>query len=224
MAASYSTNRKEYYAWQSMKQRCYNTKHQAYANYGGRGITICDRWLSSFVAFFDDIGPSPEGASIDRINNDGNYEPGNCRWATRREQLRNRRMNRFLTIRGETKTLAGWSETTGVSASLIVYRLNHDWAVEDAIFIPAAKNEGVGSMSDGRREKIEGNLGGAIANALMFTEATKIHIEGVMFNDVARRTLEYLDLAGYVISERRYTKGPTTTTPVVVDPPAVVDK
>ncbi len=85
---------KEYRAWRSMKTRCFLPNHPAYKNYGARGITVCDRWMHSFANFFVDMGLAPEsGRSLDRINNDGNYEPGNCRWATRSQQRRNRRVN-----------------------------------------------------------------------------------------------------------------------------------
>jgi hypothetical protein len=82
---------REYDVWISMKQRCDNPKQQAYRDYGGRGIEVCARWRESFPAFMADMGECPRGFSLDRINNDGNYEPSNCRWATRSEQRINQR-------------------------------------------------------------------------------------------------------------------------------------
>lgn len=97
---------REYSTWHSMKQRCFNSKNPYYPRYGGRGITICDRWLK-FEKFLEDMGLRPAGRTLDRINNDGNYEPGNCRWATHKEQCRNRVSNRVLTLKGKAKKIIG---------------------------------------------------------------------------------------------------------------------
>lgn len=127
----------EYGVWQGILRRCLNADDWAYRWYGGRGITVCDRWMNSFSAFFDDMGPRADGQGIDRINNDGNYEPSNCRWASREVNTRNRSIARMLTFNGETKNLIEWSNETGVSSSLFIHRVKTlGWSEEKAMFTP----------------------------------------------------------------------------------------
>jgi hypothetical protein len=94
-----------YHAWQQMRDRCYNDGRPAWKDYGGRGITVCERWNTSFEAFAEDMGDPPYGESLDRIDTNGNYEPGNCKWSTRQEQARNTRANRWFEWKGEQRTL-----------------------------------------------------------------------------------------------------------------------
>lgn len=106
----------EYSAWDQMIRRCTNPNHPSFLNYGGRGISVCKLWRHSFEAFFSDMGPRPSNQySIDRIDNSGNYEPANCRWATLREQNNNHRRNHNLTWRGETLSMTQWAERLGCS-------------------------------------------------------------------------------------------------------------
>lgn len=128
----------EYAAWRGMRRRCLSSSSASYHRYGGRGITICDRWRDSFDNFIADMGmkPSP-GHSLDRVNNDGNYEPGNCRWATMTEQLRNTSTNRYITLNGETMPLSAWVERTGLPGGCIANRLDRGWDVERALTTPS---------------------------------------------------------------------------------------
>jgi hypothetical protein len=99
------TDTREYSTWRGMKQRCTNPKLEEYKNYGGRGITICDRWLNSFENFYEDMGERPEGYSIERINNNGDYDPSNCRWANRLDQQNNTRVNILVPYDGKMISL-----------------------------------------------------------------------------------------------------------------------
>lgn len=127
-------------SWRSMKQRCNVPGANGYARYGGRGITVCERWNASFAAFLEDMGERPRGTTLDRIDNSKGYEPGNCRWTTVKEQQRNQRGNRLLTYRGETKCLTAWAETVGaangIGYSALNHRINRGWAVERALTEP----------------------------------------------------------------------------------------
>ena len=112
-----------YEVWQGMHQRCRNPNGRSYARYGGRGITVDPRWFD-FVAFIADMGERPEGASIERIDNDGPYSPDNCKWATPAEQGANTRQNRLLTANGETHHLREWSRRLQIDNSTLSRRIN----------------------------------------------------------------------------------------------------
>lgn len=107
-----------YISWSNMWQRCRNPKHPDHHNYGGRGIKVCERW-SSFENFLADMGERPVGRTLERMNTDGDYEPGNCRWATHREQMRNVRKNLWITHEGETMILTDWSRRLGIDAGTL---------------------------------------------------------------------------------------------------------
>jgi hypothetical protein len=138
----------EYRVWVGMVQRCAarNAGRKKYAGYAGRGIKVCQRWRESFAAFYADMGPRPSPKhSIDRINNDGDYEPGNCRWATASQQACNKRVNavhglrkgnHVLTFNGSTRCLSEWARLTGIGRMTIQYRLWRGWSVEDALTRP----------------------------------------------------------------------------------------
>ena len=124
-----------HYIWGNMKSRCYNPNNAHYVDYGGRGITICDVWRNDFTAFVDWAYGSGYAAdlSIDRVNNDGNYEPGNCRWATAKEQANNRRSSKLHLFRGEEKSISEWGRIYGQNAHTVLYRIRHGWSLEDAL-------------------------------------------------------------------------------------------
>ena len=130
----------EWDRWVAMISRCTNPKQSNYPRYGGRGIRVCDRWLNSYEDFLSDMGriPTPEH-SIDRINNDGNYEPGNCRWVTRFEQQNNRRNTMVIEHDGKKLTAKEWSAATGIPSQRIQHRIKHGWPIPEALSAPATK-------------------------------------------------------------------------------------
>lgn len=125
----------EWQAWNHMIQRCTNPHDKHYHDYGSRGITVCQRWADSFEAFLADMGPKPgRKLSLDRIENDKNYEPGNCRWATTKQQSQNRRGLQMITFRGETLCLNEWARRVGLKRTTLAARLlNLGWSVEKAL-------------------------------------------------------------------------------------------
>lgn len=125
-----------YTAWEGMKARCNNMYSDHYKDYGGRGIKLCKRW-HKFENFYSDMGERPCGMTIERKDNNGNYEPGNCRWATQKEQKNNTRRTRFYEFNSQSKTLMQWSESTGMSISTLRHRvLNLGWDIEKALITP----------------------------------------------------------------------------------------
>lgn len=130
--ASRYTKTKEYRIWSFMKVRCLNKNSKAYFWYGARGIKVCDRWMK-YENFLEDMGRCPDGMSLDRINNDGNYEKSNCRWATKIEQANNTRTNRYIFWKGRRQTMAQWCRELGISPQLTTQRIDRDgWSIERA--------------------------------------------------------------------------------------------
>lgn len=125
----------EYRTWQAMKSRCYNKNHIHYADYGGRGISICDRWLGTngFENFYHDMYPKPYKATLDRIDNNGDYCPENCRWSTKTEQANNRRNNVRITYNGESMTIPQWARKIGISVHTLKTRIRRGMPLERAL-------------------------------------------------------------------------------------------
>ena len=133
---------KIYDIWQQMKGRCYNESNKAYEHYGKRGIRVCERWLN-FENFYHDMGDKPAGLSLDRIDNDGNYEPLNCRWATRMEQQRNRRYVWTVIVSGKKRPLIEFLEEQGMRVHLdaVKNRITTGMSIEESIEKPFGRWE-----------------------------------------------------------------------------------
>ncbi len=130
----------EYQTWKHMIARCENPAVERYESYGGRGIKVCERWRASFEAFLEDMGPKPSPKhSIERKESDGNYEPGNCIWATRKQQDNNKTNSARVTAFGQTRTVAEWTELLGFPRTALRNRLRAGWAPEDALTRPLAR-------------------------------------------------------------------------------------
>ncbi len=137
------THSAEHNSWRGMRYRCCNPSNKDYPYYGGRGIGVCERWLQSFEAFYADMGPRPQGTTLDRIDNDGPYSPENCRWATISEQNSNQRKaeyrsdGRQLTYNGKTQTVSQWASEMGLPYEVLRRRIMmRGWEIEKALFTP----------------------------------------------------------------------------------------
>lgn len=136
-----------YRAWLAMRQRCYNSNAGEFKRYGARGISVCDRWANSFDNFIADVGVAPKAMWLERNDVNGNYEPGNCRWATPKEQGRNKRNNVLLTAFGKTQCLSAWIEeigkAKGIRHSVALGRIKLGWKAEDVISLPPDRSRRV---------------------------------------------------------------------------------
>lgn len=131
---THGMSRSDLYAvWCSMKARCHRPSDADFHLYGGRGISVCDRWKNSFTAFVSDMGPRPDGFSVERIDNQKGYSPGNCKWASSKEQSANRRVTRYLTFGGVSRPLLEWAALLGIKPCTIYQRLHGGASDEDAL-------------------------------------------------------------------------------------------
>lgn len=168
-----------------MKARCHNPNHPSFANWGGRGISVCEEWRDSFKVFCDDMGLKPSSEhTLDRIDNDGNYEPGNCRWATWREQLRNRRNNVLVEAFGRTQCVAAWAEELGIRWSLIDQRIKRGYTAEESLMaVPGALRK------RGEGQSLSKLTDGAVIEAFVLYRAGWVHREIASRFGVTRRTV-----------------------------------
>lgn len=129
-----------YATWGRIINRCYNKAGADWKLYGNRGIKVCGRWRYSFENFYKDMGSTyKKGRAIDRIDNNGDYEPKNCRWATQKQQQRNRRNNHNITFNGKTQCIAAWAEELGIKISTLGMRLSYGWSIEKALMTKVRK-------------------------------------------------------------------------------------
>jgi hypothetical protein len=187
-------NSSTYRRWQAMLDRCSNPKCRQYADYGGRGIGVCESWRA-FESFLADMGEAPPGLLLERIDNDGDYEPGNCRWATRTEQNSNTRQNVLLSHNGRTMTAAAWARELGCTGAALRARIRNGWSVEKALTLP------FDDFTEARRQNnafATLTLHGETLTAFQWSERTGI----------PRSTLLYRKNAGW--SDERALSTPTT--------------
>ena len=135
-----SDRRSAVIVWAGMIRRCENPSSDCYARYGGRGITVCERW-KNFDLFYQDMWPRPEGMTLERVDNDKGYNPENVKWATRKEQAQNRRGQQLLVINGEAKTMPQWAAQAGLRYTTVFARVSRGWSLENALSRPTQKHK-----------------------------------------------------------------------------------
>lgn len=190
-----------YKSWSDMKSRCSNSRKKDYMDYGGRGIKVCDRWLNSFSLFLEDMGTRPPGTTLDRIDVNGDYSPENCRWATAKQQQRNKRNNNNVVFRGRSRSLAEWAEGLRMPYDVLRYRLKAGWTPEEAFTIPVRDLEDFLTLDGVKKTKAQwckekgltqnallGRLqrGWSVADALNTPMVTKKHQRGLTFQGVTK--------------------------------------
>jgi hypothetical protein len=125
---------REYKCWISMKNRCENANYKDYRYYGGRGIKVCQEWITSFETFYNDLGPKPPKFTLERIENDGDYKKSNCKWASRLEQSNNTRLNHNITFKGETLSISRWAEKAKIDKHIILNRIRRGYPIEYVLY------------------------------------------------------------------------------------------
>lgn len=162
----------ELYIWHAMIGRCYNPKHSHFENYGGRGITVCESWRDDFLRFVNDIGRRPSAdLTLERRDNNGNYCPENCYWASRTIQANNRSVNHLVTIDEQTKTLAEWARDKGIPYACLRHRLDSGWSAEDALCATVRQHMSVEDARTVWKMRLSGLLQRDIAKSLNVTES-----------------------------------------------------
>lgn len=150
------TNTATFRIWQSIIARCERPSSISYQYYGAKGVSMCEKWRSSFEAFLADMGERPEGMSIDRMDSAGNYEPGNCRWATITEQNNNKSDTRLITFNGKTMNMSAWAREIGTSPAALHHRIaNIGMPIEDALTMPFSRSNA------GRNSPLKRGVGSA---------------------------------------------------------------